>query len=103
MWFGRVIPLLQFPVTDRKPSLHSFGNEERTLPLPMDLCAGMATENGTALYVTYGINRQPIDQKSTGRKPTEWGDDLAGWFVISPFPPKLFGSKRLKHMGGAPS
>ncbi len=99
MWFGRVVPLLQFPVTDRKPSFHSPGNEERTLPLPMDLCAGMATENGTALYVTYGINRQPIEEKLTGRKPTEWGDDLAGWFVISPFPPKLFASKRLKHMG----
>lgn len=89
MWFGHVVPLLQFPVADRRSPVHSPIEEERTLPLPMDLCAGIATESSTALYVTYGIN---VD-------PEKWGHDLAGWFVIAPFPPTLFGTNRLIHLG----
>lgn len=89
MWFGRVVPLLQFPVADRRPLFHSETDEERTLPLPMDLCTGIATENGTALYVTYGINGAP----------DKWGNDLAGWFVIAPFPPNLFKTEQLIRIG----
>ena len=93
MWFGRVVPLLQFPLinrrTDRPPDASRTTDEERSMPLLNDLCLGMSIEDGTALYVTYGINTNP----------DKWGDDLAGWFAIAPFPPRLFRTDKLMHLG----
>jgi hypothetical protein len=93
MWFGRVVPLLQFPLIDRRTdrSQQSFREveEERSMPLLNELCLGMSIEDGTALYVTYGINNDTV----------RWGDDLAGWFAIAPFPLALFNTDQLTHLG----
>ncbi|MFY9820228.1 MAG: hypothetical protein WAM82_02530, partial [Thermoanaerobaculia bacterium] len=70
---------------------------ERTLPLPLELCVGMNTEQGTALYVTYGINPDP-DEPNEESKNFVWGDDLAGWMVISPFPPSIIQSGKLMRL-----
>jgi hypothetical protein len=84
MWFGRIVPLFRFPLIEGTSPVQQTGKEERTLPLPLELCVGMNTDQGTALYVTYGINPDHGPKEKSGPKPKEdpeyrWGDDLAGW------------------------
>jgi hypothetical protein len=65
----------------------------------------MNTDEGTALYATYGINPalKPLNPKMPKENNRNdllpWGEDLAGWMAIAPFPPTLFGSERLLRLG----
>ena len=98
MWFGRVVPLFRFPLIKNGP-LHSQSQEERLLPLPAELCVGMNTDEGTALYATYGVNPALKPKHDSDSDCQPWGEDLAGWMAIAPFPPTLFGSERLLRLG----
>jgi hypothetical protein len=100
MWFGKIVPLFRFPLIDGPKDAVPEVAEDRTLPLPPDLCVGMNTDHGTALYVTFGVNpdHRRLDKK--GKNKAHWGDDLAGWMVIAPFPPStVFESGQLMRIG----
>lgn len=107
MWSGRIVPLFRFPLV-KGTNLTDQSEEERSLPLPSDLCVGMNTNDGSSFWVTYGLNPSlPELSIEAGKKvgeaaeegPDTWGDDLAGWLAIAPFPPTLFKTNRLVRLG----